>query len=196
MSVSVSGDAISPPDQAADGPLPQRRARELTPGRWDADRAVTVMYREHYLSLVRLALLLVADIATAEDVVQDSFVAMHNAWRRLRDPDKGLSYVRQSVVNRSRSVLRRRGVAERHTPSPAPDMPSAEHSAFALLDRSQVIAALNTLPSRQREVLVLKFYGDLGGPQIAAALGISQGAVKSHTSRAIAAMRTALGPNL
>jgi RNA polymerase sigma-70 factor (sigma-E family) len=194
MSVSVSGDAISLPTKAADGALPPRRAGALTPVRWDADRAVTAIYREHYRSLVRLALLLVADVATAEDVVQDSFVAMHDGWRRLRDPDKGLSYLRQAVVNRSRSVLRRRGVAERHAPSPAPHMPSAEHSAFALLDRSQVIAALNTLPSRQREVLILKFYADLGGPQIAAALGISQGAVKSHTSRAMAAMRTALAP--
>lgn len=196
MSASISGDAVSLPHEAATSPLPPRLVCDLAPARWDADRAVTVIYREHYRSLVRLALLLVADGATAEDVVQDSFVAMHNAWRRLRDPDKGLSYLRQSVVNRSRSVLRRRGVAERHAPRPAPNIPSAEHSAFALLDRSQVIAALNTLPPRQREVLVLKFYADLGGPQIAATLGISQGAVKSHTSRAMAAMRTALEPDL
>ena len=196
MSASISGDAVSLPHEAATGPLPPRLVRDLAPARWDADRAVTVIYREHYRSLVRLALLLVADSATAEDVVQDSFVAMHNAWRRLRDPDKGLSYLRQSVVNRSRSVLRRRGVAERHAPRAAPNIPSAEHSAFALLDRSQVIAALNTLPPRQREVLVLKFYADLGGPQIAATLGISQGAVKSHTSRAMAALRAVLGPDL
>lgn len=167
-------------------------AREGATARWDADQAVTTIYREHYRSLVRLASLLVADTGTAEDVVQDSFVAMHNAWRRLRDADKGLSYLRQSVVNRSRSVLRHRGVAQRHAPKPAPDMPSAEHGAFALLERRSVIDALAGLPARQREVLVLKFYADLTEAGIAQTMGISQGAVKSHTSRAMAAMRTAL----
>ena len=48
---------------------------------------------------------------TAEEVVQDSFVAMHGRWRSLQEPDKGLAYLRQTVVNRSRSVLRHRGVA-------------------------------------------------------------------------------------
>ena len=81
---------------------------------WDADRAVTELYNTHYRSLVRLAALLIRDVATAEEVVQDSFVAMHSGWRRLCDSDKALSYLRQSVVNRSRSVLRHRVVADRN----------------------------------------------------------------------------------
>ena len=84
------------------------------------------MYSTHYRSLVRLAALLVRDVATAEEIVQDSFIAMHGAWRRLRDNEKALSYLRQSVVNRSRSVLRHRVVVDRNAPKPAPDMPSAE----------------------------------------------------------------------
>src|SRR5580700_9518497 len=92
----------------------------------EADRAVTELYSTHYRSLVRLAALLVRDIGTAEEVVQDSFVAMHGGWRRLRDSDKALSYLRQSVVNRSRSVLRHRVVVDRNAPKPAPDMPSAK----------------------------------------------------------------------
>ncbi len=76
------------------------------PADWDADGAVTALYSTHYRSLVRLAALLLRDVATAEEVVQDSFVAMHGSWRRLRDSDKALSYLRQSVVNRSRSVRR------------------------------------------------------------------------------------------
>src|SRR5215467_7966228 len=122
---------------------------------WDADRAVTAIYSEHYRSLVRLAALLVRDVATAEEVVQDSFVAMHGAWRRLRESDKALSYLRQSVVNRSRSVLRHRVVVDRNAPKPAPDMPSAEQGAISLLERSAVISALRKLPPRQREALVL-----------------------------------------
>jgi len=159
---------------------------------WDADRAVTALYSEHYRSLVRLAALLVRDVATAEEVVQDSFVAMHGGWRRLRDSDKALSYLRQSVVNRSRSVLRHRVVVDRNAPKPAPDMPSAEHGAIALLERSAVVAALRTLPPRQREALVLRYYGDLSEAQIATAMGISRGAVKSHTARAMSSLRTVL----
>jgi RNA polymerase sigma-70 factor (sigma-E family) len=158
----------------------------------DADRAVTELYGTHYRSLVRLAALLVRDIGTAEEVVQDSFVAMHGGWRRLRDSDKALSYLRQSVVNRSRSVLRHRVVVDRNAPKPAPDMPSAEHGAIALFERSAVISALRTLPPRQREALVLRFYADMSEAQIADAMQISRGAVKSHTARAMQALRTVL----
>lgn len=162
------------------------------PADWDADRAVTELYASHYRSLVRLAALLVRDLGTAEEVVQDSFVAMHGGWRRLRDSEKALSYLRQSVVNRSRSVLRHRVVVDRNAPKPAPDMPSAEHGAIALLERSAVIAALRNLPARQREALVLRFYADMSEAQIAAAMQISKGAVKSHTARAMATLRTML----
>jgi RNA polymerase sigma-70 factor (sigma-E family) len=158
----------------------------------DADRAVTELYHAHYRSLVRLAMLLVRDVATAEEVVQDSFIAMHGGWRRLRDSEKALSYLRQSVVNRSRSVLRHRMVVDRNAPKPAPDMPSAEHGAIAALERSAVITALRTLPARQREALVLRYYGDLSEAQIASAMGISRGAVKSHTARAMSALRGVL----
>jgi RNA polymerase sigma-70 factor (sigma-E family) len=159
---------------------------------WDADRAVTALYSTHYRSLVRLAALLLRDVSTAEEVVQDSFVAMHGGWRRLRDSDKALSYLRQSVVNRSRSVLRHRIVVDRNAPKPAPDMPSAEQGAITLLERSAVVTALRTLPARQREALVLRYYGDLSEAQIAAAMGISRGAVKSHTARAMSSLRTVL----
>ena len=113
---------------------------------WDADRAVALIYSEHYRSLVRLAAFLVRDTATAEEVVQDSFVAMHGAWRRLRDNDKALCYLRQSVVNRSRSVLRHQQVVGRNTLEPPPDMPGAEHGAILQLERSAVVAALRRLP--------------------------------------------------
>ena len=159
---------------------------------WDADRAVTAIYSEHYRSLVRLAAFLVRDTATAEEVVQDSFVAMHGAWRRLRDTDKALSYLRQSVVNRSRSVLRHRMVVDKNTPKPPPDMPSAEHGAIIQLERSAVVSALRGLPDRQREALVLRYYGDLSEAQIASTMGISRGAVKSHTARAMSALRAVL----
>ena len=157
---------------------------------WDADRAVTELYSTHYRSLVRLAALLVRDVATAEEVVQDSFVAMHSVWRRLGDSDKALSYLRRSVVNRSRSVLRHRGVADRTAPERPADMPCAEHSAFVLLERSAVVADLRALPPRQREALVLRYYGDMSVTQIASVMGISRGSVNTHTASAMGALRS------
>ena len=124
--------------------------------------------------------------------MQDAFVAMHGAWRRLRDPDKALCYLRQSVVNRSRSVLRHRAVVDKYAPKPAPDAPSAEEGAIALLERSAVITALRGLPARQRETLVLRYYVDLSEAQIASAMAISRGAVKSHTARGMSALRSVL----
>lgn len=159
---------------------------------WDADQAVTQLYSVHYRPLVRLATLLVRDHATAEEVVQDAFVAMHGAWRRLRDPNKALSYLRQSVVNRARSVLRHRAVVEKHAPKALPDEPSAEQGAMGALERTAVIEALRGLPTRQREAIVLRYYGDLSEAQIADAMGISRGAVKSHTARGITALRSVL----
>jgi RNA polymerase sigma-70 factor (sigma-E family) len=159
---------------------------------WSADLAVIELYSMHYTSLVRLAAMLVRDTPTAEEVVQDAFVAMHDGWDRLRDAEKALAYMRQAVVNRSRSVLRHRLVVEKNQQQPPPDMPSAEHGALTLLERSAVVAALRDLPERQREAIVLRYYADLSEAEIAAAMKISRGAVKSHTSRGMAALRAAL----
>jgi RNA polymerase sigma factor (sigma-70 family) len=71
-------------------------------------------------------------------------------------------------------------------------MPSAEHGALVLLERSAVVAALRGLPERQREALVLRYYADLSEAEIAATMGISRGAVKSHTARGMSALRAAL----
>ena len=172
-------------------PIPMIEATAMSADR-EAVLAATELYTEHYRSLVGLAVLLVRDLATAEEVVQDSFIAMHANWRRLRDSGKAASYLRQCVVNRSRSVLRHRVVVDRVALQPLPDMPSAEQGAITLLERSAVVAALHGLPPRQREVLVLRYYAELSEAQIASAMGISRGAVKSHASRAMAALRDVL----
>jgi RNA polymerase sigma-70 factor (sigma-E family) len=157
-----------------------------------ADWAVTELYSLHYRALVRLAVLLVRDIPTAEDVVQDSFVAMHDGWQRLRNAESALAYLRHAVLNRSRSVLRHRAVVDKHLPNPPPDNPSAEYCALVRLEQSAVVEALRRLPGRQREAIVLRYYADFSEAEVAAAMGISRGAVKSHTARAIAALRADL----
>ena len=159
---------------------------------WDAERAVAELYSAHYRSLVRLAALLIRDVATAEAVVQDSFVAMHSGWRRLCDSDKALYYLRQSVVIRSRSVLRHPVVADRNAPEPPAAVPNADHGAIVLLERSAVVAALRALPPRQLEALVLRYYGDMSEAHIASVMGISRGLVKTHTASAMSALRSIL----
>jgi RNA polymerase sigma-70 factor (sigma-E family) len=158
----------------------------------DSDAALTALYTAHYRQLVRLAYFLLRDGGQAEEVVQDAFVAMHGSWRRLRDPERAEAYLRQAVVNRCRSGLRHRAVEARYAPKAAPDAPSAEYGAIGTIERRGVVDALRALPTRQREVLVLRYYGDLSEAQIAQTLGISPGAVKSHASRGMAALRSTL----
>lgn len=163
--------------------------------RWSADEALEAMYAAHWRPLVRLAVLLVRDVGTAEEVVQDAFVAMHGRWGRLENNDKALAYLRQSVVNRSRSVLRHRVVVDRHLRSTDPRTPTGATSDTGALDKARrgaVLDALAQLPDRQREVLVLRHYLDLSEVEIADALGIARGSVKSHASRGSAALRILL----
>ncbi len=169
------------------------RGRTAMPRAWDADEAVTHLYGAHYRSLVRLSALLLRDVGEAEETVQDAFVAMHGGWRRLRDPDKALAYLRQSVVNRSRSALRRRAVRERHAQTAVPAAASsAEQQVMLAEEHRAVIDALRTLPDRQREAVVLRYYADLSEADTALAMGVSRGAVKSHTSRGMSALRKSL----
>ena len=187
------GDSVTRPTNVTETLTANVLAPEVLPSTssssWDI---VTEIYDGEYKSLVRLAVLLVHDVPTAEEVVQDAFEAMHTALRRLRDSEKALSYLRQAVVNKSRSVLRHRTVVDKNAPKPAPDEPSAEHAAMALIERTAVVAALRALPERQREAIVLRYYADFSEADIAAAMGISRGAVKSHTARGMTALRSIL----
>lgn len=157
-----------------------------------ADDAVVELYRAHYGKLVRLSAMLLGDTGSAEEIVQDAFVAMHGSWHRLREPDKAVAYLRRAVLNRSKSQLRHRAVVGRHQPAPPPDVASAEAYAMASAQRAEVLDALRALPRRQRETLLLRYFCDLSEAQIADTLGISQGAVKSHAFRGLAALRTLL----
>lgn len=165
---------------------------------WDADQALEQLYAAHWRSLVRLAVLLVHDTGLAEEIVQDAFVAVHDRWYRLRDPDRALAYLRQTVVNRSRSALRHRAVVNRHVARGTREVAvtGSDDDALSSERRDAVLAAMRSLPDRQREVMALRYYAELSEGEIADALGISRGAVKSHASRGAAALRTALADYL
>lgn len=158
----------------------------------EADRLVTELYSAHYANFVRLAALLLRNHALAEEAVQDAFVALHRRWRRLSDPQQAVAYLRTSVINNTRSVQRRWSVAAKHPDDRPVDVPSAEAGAIRSVAGDAVIDALRTLPARQREALVLRYYADLSEAEIAEAMNVSRGAVKSHTSRGMAALRTRL----
>jgi len=150
---------------------------------------LTETYQTHYSSLLRLAALLLDDLGSCEDVVQEAFIRVHTARARVREPEKLLAYLRQTVVNLSRSALRRRLLGLRLLPKPLPDAASAEEGAYDVLERDALIQALRGLQRRQREVLVLRYYADMTEAQVAAALGVSIGSVKAYGSRGIEALR-------
>jgi len=150
------------------------------------------LYHSEYRSLVRLASLLLDDVGTCEDVVQDAFVQVWQRNLRLRDPARLPAYLRSAVLNGARSHLRHRLVRRRHLqPAPAATV-AAETSALAGDPTGEVLRALRSLPARQREVLALRYYLDLSEVDIAATLGISTGAVKTHAHRGLATLAARL----
>jgi len=164
----------------------------------DADGAVEQLYAAHWRALVRLSYLLVHDLGTAEEVTQDAFVAVHQRWAGIRDPERALAYLRRAVVNGSRSRLRHLKVVRVHAERQPPVgvVRGADEAALESDRREAVMDALAGLPRRQREVLALRYYVDLSEADIAETLGISRGAVKSHASRGAAALRDALRDHL
>ncbi len=168
-------------------------AADPAPGRHD----VSVLFRERHAELVRLAVLVVGDRPSAEDVVQDVFARLC-VRGRLPEGDGLLAYVRAAVLNGCRSALRHRAVVRRFGGArgflaSGTAQVSAEHEALLAEDRRQVLAALAELPRRRREVLVLRYWLGLPESEIAATLGISPGTVKSTAARGLAALARKLG---
>lgn len=154
----------------------------------DTPLTLADLYRDHRLRLMRLAMLLVDIPATAEDVVQEAFTGLHRHWSGLRDETAAVAYLRAAVVNGSRSVLRRRRTAREYVPPHAANTRSAESLAMLSAEHQSVVDALAQLPPRQREVLVLRYYGGLTESEISEAAGMSRGTVKSTASRALDAV--------
>jgi RNA polymerase sigma-70 factor (sigma-E family) len=162
----------------------------------EADAVASRLFRERYGSLVQMARLLVDDKESAEEVVQEAFVRLYGSWRRLRDPARAEAYLRSSVWNLARDRLRRRRTVRRYEAVAArgPDVtgtlrgrtPASPADAVVDDERRRLLgAALDRLPARQRDCLLLRYWGDLSEREIAETLGISPGSVKSHTHRAI-----------
>ncbi len=156
---------------------------------WISGRAaVSELFHLHYRRLVGLAVLLVDDRETAEDVVQDAFEALYRHYGRLQEPQAAVAYLNRSVVNGSRSRLRRRRTEQGYVLPEAGLEPSAESSGVSRGQLDVLASAVAALPRRQREVVVLRYFLDLSEAQIADWLGVSRGSVKRHASRATVAL--------
>ena len=156
------------------------------------EEQVARLHRQHYRPLVRLAALLLDDVGSSEEVVQDAFVKMQLGWDRLADPECAPAYLRSVVLNGARSRMRRRQVRARHLHAVPPPAPSAEAGALAADEHDRVVGALRRLAARQREAVVLRYYLDLSEAEMATTMGISAGSVKTHLHRGLAALHETL----
>lgn len=153
---------------------------------------VDVMFRRHYPGLLRLAVVMVGDREAAEDAVQEAFVSLHRNWRKLRDPEAAEAYVRSAVLNRCRSWVRRQVVQRAKKPlllvrEEAPRGP--EDTAVGHEEVGSLVAAMRTLPRRQREVLACRYVLELSVAETAELLDISGGSVKVHAHRGLQALQ-------
>ncbi|TDD89993.1 sigma-70 family RNA polymerase sigma factor [Saccharopolyspora karakumensis] len=177
-----------PARSAGVGPIePSMDLRDL-----ERESAMVRLFDGHHAQLLRLAVLLGAE-QDAEDIVAEAFCELHRTWYRLRDPEAGPRYLRSVVVNLVRMRIRHIKVLRKHIDFEASDVESAESAALLREDQRKVVDALQALPARQREALVLRYWLDLKEVEIAEAMRISQGAVKSHISRGMHALSRMMG---
>ncbi|NUW36514.1 sigma-70 family RNA polymerase sigma factor [Nonomuraea sp. SMC257] len=148
------------------------------------------LFSAHYLGMVRLAGLLGAD--DPEDIAQEAFARLHARRSLLRDDRAALAYVRSIICNQTRNRLRHLRLARLRRGDPPPDAASSEHHVLVAERHRELLAALERLPRRQREALVLRYWLELSEQEIADAMGISPGSVKTHASRGMAALSKAL----
>jgi RNA polymerase sigma-70 factor (sigma-E family) len=155
------------------------------------------LYQQQWWPMLRLATGLVDDRGVAEDVVQDAFAALYRHWSGIRDPRAAAGYLRTSVVNGSRSVLRKRMTARKHQFEMRDEHEeAADQTTLLSAEHDLVRRALAGLPDRQREVLTLRYIAELSDADIAAATGLNPVSVRSASSRGLAALRSALGGQL
>jgi len=160
--------------------------------RLDADEAIAALFTEHARSLVRLARFFADDRNAAEDLVQEAFLRLRRSFHRIENPDRAVAYLRSIVLNLARDYNRRGLMSMRHRLRENVGHASVEDQIVMREDQLEVIDALQTLPLRQRDCLVLRYYLDLGVQEIAETLGLSANSVKTHLRRGLAALEVRL----
>ncbi len=170
-------------------PVPLPPVLDVGSGSGSGCEDIDSLYHHRRLELVRLAVLLVDDVPTAEDVVQDAFTAVYRRHGpRLAGLDNPEGYLRRCVVNAARSVLRRRRTVRSYVPPRTTPAPPPEEEVLLREEHREVLDALRRLTPRQRQVIVLRYWSNLSEVEIADTLGLSRGTVKSTASRGLAAL--------
>ncbi|RYB91826.1 SigE family RNA polymerase sigma factor [Nocardioides oleivorans] len=141
--------------------------------------------------LHRTAYLLVGDRGLAQDLLQEALTKTYVAWPRLRDPGRAEAYTRKAITTTAISWYRRRSWGERPTDT-VPESVTGGH-ADHVATRDLLWQALQSLPPRQRAVIVLRYYEDLTEAQTAAVLDCAVGTVKSQAHAALRKLRDDLG---
>lgn len=162
---------------------------------------VVDLYRREAKRLQGMLLAFTGSAADAEDITQEAFVQVQRAWDRIRDADAAAAYLRTAAFNLARSGIRRRARALRLPVYAWPGGSAGLQRGFddAVADsitlrddQRAVVAALGSLPGRQRACVVLRYFDDQGPEAIAVILGISTNSVKTHLKRALTSLRTEL----
>ncbi|MFC4063254.1 SigE family RNA polymerase sigma factor [Planomonospora corallina] len=155
-----------------------------------APPSFTELFAAHHQSMVRLAGLLGAD--DPEDIAQEAFARLHARWPRLRDGGAAVAYVRSIVCNLTRNRLRHLRLVRLRPPEPPAAARSGEQAVLVAEEHRELLAAVDRLPRRQREALVLRYWLDLSEREIAETMRVSPGSVKTHTSRGLSALARAM----
>ena len=155
----------------------------------DRRSAVTALFHSHSRSLVRLASLLVDDPETAEDLVQEAFISLYRHWPRVRDPAAAVGYLRAATLNLARTRVRRRRRERLFTPDVPPPAAPADTGALGRDVTDTVLRALALLPRRQREVVVLRIWGQLTFEEAAEVIGVSPNTAASRYRYGLAKLK-------
>jgi RNA polymerase sigma factor (sigma-70 family) len=173
---------------------PDAAGSNAAAGAWSAEGLIVDLFRSEGSALVRLARLFVDDRNAAEDLVQEAFIRLARSAHRIQDPAKSPAYLRSIVCNLARDHNRRGLVSLRHH-LPLDEARAATEDVLDVGDDEQaVLDALRTLPDRQRQCLVLRYYEEFDIDAIAATLDVSRNSVKTHLTRGMRRLRELLDP--
>jgi RNA polymerase sigma-70 factor (sigma-E family) len=151
------------------------------------------LFDEHADRLVGLACLLLRDRADAEDVVQEAFLRLQGHARSIDGAGREAAYLRSIVLNLARSRLRRRRLAAWKRPPPVVAGAGPDEVVELRDEQRRIVEALRRLPARQRECLVLRYFGELSDGEIAETLGVSVASVRTHVQRGKASLERGMG---
>ena len=163
------------------------------PAATDRDVGLRQLYERRHADMVRFAAFLTGDVSIAEDIAQEAFAKLFDAWDRIGDLDRVDAYLKATVVNLVRGGQRKQQIAERRATSHLTVVPSAEDSAVGQIGRQRVLSAVSALPLRQRACVVMRHWMRLTESEIAEILDLSVGSVRTHIKRGTESLKTSLG---